>query len=82
MPRYQYVCRTCHAPRDFWSSIADRDHQDCPQCGDRLVRSYTAPHVAPIGGIYNRLNAHWNEDSSTTVDTELRSMGLDPEETT
>lgn len=81
MPRYQYACRTCHEPREFWASIQDRDHQDCPQCGDRLVRRYMAPHMAPIGGIYNRLNKNWNENPAPTVDSELRSMGLDPEET-
>lgn len=80
MPRYQYACTTCHAPREFDCAIQDRDHQDCHQCGDRLVRRYSTPHIAPIGGIYNRLNANWNEDGNVTVDSELRSMGLEPEE--
>lgn len=57
MPLYEYRCTTCHEPREFTVPMQDRDHQDCAQCGDRLVRRHATPYVAAIAGIPNKIGA-------------------------
>ncbi len=64
MPRYVYRCTTCHEPREFDVPMADRDHQDCNQCGDRLIRRMAVPHLGAIAGIPNRIGQEIEGDQN------------------
>lgn len=61
MPLYEYVCDNGHrftARR----SVEDREYALCPHnCILFGKKKFSRPHNAPIPGIYNRVNRHWNE---------------------
>lgn len=73
MPLYEYRCvyESCYRELGLLTLRAatqDRDAQQCPRCRSFLKRRYVAPHAAPIPGIPNRVNRHWNEDGAA-IDT-------------
>ena len=61
MPLYAYHCPDCSDDVELMVPMVDRDTPRCPSCDTRLLRHRSTPHLAPIGGIPNRLNRHWNE---------------------
>lgn len=41
MPNYDYSCLACDTDEERNVKIAERDNQNCQQCGNRLNRNYT-----------------------------------------
>lgn len=39
MPMYEYSCGSCGGSDERVAPIAERDSQDCAECGARLVRT-------------------------------------------
>jgi putative FmdB family regulatory protein len=70
MPRYEFRCTVCHNVWDVYVPVDERDDpRPCLVCQEgKGVRVMQVPHVAPIGGIPNRLNRNWDE-SGTPIDT-------------
>lgn len=72
MPTYVYVCKPCDGePFERELPVVERNSVCCPTCFSPATRRFVAPHVAPIGGIPNRLNLGWDEGDrrSKTFDT-------------
>lgn len=48
MPTFDYSCRSCGAQFDAYSTIADRDSGECPDCGSKKVqRLISMPSIRP-----------------------------------
>lgn len=61
MPVYRYECEDGHLVEERRPVAKRNDPSSCPRCLAPLHKVFMPTHVAPIGGIPNRLNRHWNE---------------------
>jgi len=53
VPTYQYVCTECHEPLEAVQSFSDAALTDCPVCGGRLRKVFSAVGVVFKGsGFY------------------------------
>lgn len=69
MPVYAFECCECSYVEDRLMSVSKRHEAlNCPECHGlgTMLKMLTAPHIAPIPGIPNRINQHWNEGDRDT----------------
>ncbi|MBO0842046.1 MAG: FmdB family transcriptional regulator [Nocardioides sp.] len=71
MPTYQYACTECGHAFDQFQSFSDAALTDCPECGGRLRKVFSAAGVVFKGsGFYrNDSRASSSSASSTTSTT-------------
>ena len=43
---YEYYCIECEAVREARTDIKDRNKVKCPDCGKKMKRHYTSPHLS------------------------------------
>jgi putative FmdB family regulatory protein len=63
MPTYVFECPECDHLVEHTLRVSNRNEAiSCERCDhSKMKRIIARPHIAPIGGIPNCLNQHWNE---------------------
>ena len=65
MPTYAYACTECEHRFDIVQSFSDDALTECPQCGGRLRKLFTAVGVVFKGGGFYRTDSRSGNGSGT-----------------
>lgn len=78
MPTYQYACTACEHQLEAVQSFSDDALTECPQCGGRLRKLFSAVGVVFKGsGFYRTDSRSGNSKSTTTATTTTPAGGSD-----
>lgn len=69
MPTYQYVCTDCGEPLEAVQSFTDAALTDCPACGGRLRKVFSAVGVVFKGSGFYRTDSRSSKGSGAKADT-------------
>ena len=65
MPTYQYACTECGHAFDQFQSFSDAALTDCPECGGRLRKVFSAAGVVFKGSGFYRTDSRSGSTGST-----------------
>jgi len=78
VPTYQYACTACEHQLEAVQSFSDDALTECPQCGGRLRKLFSAVGVVFKGsGFYRTDSRSGNSKSTTTATTTTPAGGSD-----
>ncbi|WP_406024287.1 FmdB family transcriptional regulator [Nocardioides sp. NBC_00850] len=72
MPTYQYACTECGHAFDQFQSFSDASLTECPECGGKLRKVFSAAGVVFKGSGFYRTDSR-SGSSSTTSSTSSTS---------
>ncbi|WP_083460284.1 FmdB family zinc ribbon protein [Jiangella muralis] len=72
MPTYQYVCTDCGEPLEAVQKFSDDALTECPACGGRLRKVFSA-----VGVVFKGSGFYRNDSRSTTTSSTPASNGKD-----
>ncbi|WP_396453888.1 FmdB family zinc ribbon protein [Actinomadura sp.] len=67
MPTYQYVCTECGEPLEVVQKFSDDSLTECPACGGRLRKVFSAAGIIFKGSGFYRTDSRGSGTSSSTV---------------
>ncbi len=67
MPTYQYVCTECGEPLEVVQKFSDDSLTECPACGGRLRKVFSAAGLIFKGSGFYRTDSRGSGTSSSTV---------------
>lgn len=70
MPTYQYVCTDCGEPLEAVQKFSDDPLTECPACGGRLRKVFSA-----VGVVFKGSGFYRNDSRSTTTSSTPSSNG-------
>ncbi|PZF83927.1 FmdB family zinc ribbon protein [Jiangella anatolica] len=70
MPTYQYVCTDCGEPLEAVQKFSDDALTECPACGGRLRKVFSA-----VGVVFKGSGFYRNDSRSTTTSSTPASNG-------
>ncbi|MER7608341.1 FmdB family zinc ribbon protein [Nocardioides sp. NPDC127503] len=65
MPTYQYACTECGHAFDQFQSFSDASLTECPECGGKLRKVFSAAGVVFKGSGFYRTDSRSGSSSST-----------------
>ncbi|MET8522714.1 FmdB family zinc ribbon protein [Nocardioides sp. NPDC004968] len=66
MPTYQYACTECGHAFDQFQSFSDASLTECPECGGKLRKVFSAAGVVFKGSGFYRTDSRSGSSSSTS----------------
>ncbi|RIQ19452.1 FmdB family zinc ribbon protein [Jiangella rhizosphaerae] len=75
MPTYQYVCTDCGEPLEAVQKFSDDPLTECPACGGRLRKVFSAVGVVFKGSGFYRNDSRSTTSSSTPASSNGSSSG-------
>jgi putative FmdB family regulatory protein len=66
VPTYQYACTECGHAFDQFQSFSDASLTECPECGGKLRKVFSAAGVVFKGSGFYRTDSRSGSSSSTT----------------
>ncbi|SEF16852.1 FmdB family zinc ribbon protein [Jiangella alba] len=72
MPTYQYVCTDCGEPLEAVQKFSDDALTECPACGGRLRKVFSA-----VGVVFKGSGFYRNDSRSTTTSSTPASSSKD-----
>lgn len=73
MPTYQYACTECGHAFDQFQSFSDASLTECPECGGKLRKVFSAAGVVFKGSGFYRTDSRSGSSSSTSSTTSSSS---------
>ncbi|MFE6507122.1 FmdB family zinc ribbon protein [Nocardioides sp. NPDC057767] len=79
MPTYQYACTECGHAFDQFQSFSDASLTECPECGGKLRKVFSAAGVVFKGsGFYRTDSRSGSSSTSSTTSTTSSSSTSSP----
>ncbi len=73
MPTYQYVCTDCGEPLEVVQKFSDDALTECPNCGGRLRKVFSAAGIIFKGSGFYRTDSRGSGKSTSTVSSSSSS---------
>lgn len=73
MPTYEYACTECGHAFDAVQSFSDAALTECPECGGKLRKVFSAAGVVFKGSGFYRTDSRSTPSSSTTSSAQASS---------
>lgn len=77
MPTYQYACTACGEPLEVVQKFSDEALTECPSCGGRLRKVFSAAGIIFKGSGFYRTDSRGSSKSASTVPSTASSNGSD-----
>ena len=82
MPTYQYACTACGEPLEVVQKFSDEALTECPACGGRLRKVFSAAGIIFKGSGFYRTDSRGSSKSSSSVSPAASSNGEKKSEAT
>lgn len=77
MPTYQYACTACGEPLEIVQKFSDEALTECPSCGGRLRKVFSAAGIIFKGSGFYRTDSRGSSKSSSSAASAASSSGSD-----
>ncbi|MFJ9391553.1 FmdB family zinc ribbon protein [Nocardioides sp. NPDC101246] len=78
MPTYQYACTECGHAFDQFQSFSDASLTECPECGGKLRKVFSAAGVVFKGSGFYRTDSRSGSSSSTSSSSSSSTTSSTP----
>jgi putative FmdB family regulatory protein len=77
VPTYQYACTACGEPLEIVQKFSDEALTECPSCGGRLRKVFSAAGIIFKGSGFYRTDSRGSSKSSSSAASAASSSGSD-----